>query len=278
MEKLEKIISDLEAEYRRFDDLLTGLNHRQWELETRFYGWTIFDEAAHIAFFDHEALLAAENPRLFRQRSVRVMEIIRTASHWPEHFNAMLGEKHPSGLLENWRKCRKRLLTALSELGAGDRLPWYGPDLSVASFATARLMETWAHSQDVRDLLGKRRINGPELFHIARLGVSTFAWSFKIRGLTPPELIPRIELTAPSGETWAWGSPDACSRIWGTARDFCLVVTQRRNFRETGLNWQGPHVAEWLSIAQAFAGIPQNPPVPGKEYKDKPDKGQDQKP
>ena len=129
-------------------------------------------------------------------------------------------------------------------------------------------METWAHSQDVYDVLGRKRINGPELFHIAHLGAATFAWSFKIHGQIPPQISPRIELTAPSGEIWTWGASDAGERVWGSAEDFCLVVTQRRNIRDTALKWQGPNVANWLSIAQAFAGIPQEPPAPGERVVD----------
>ena len=263
MDKLKITISDLDVQYRRFDNLLSGLDEEQWELETDFYGWTVFDEAVHIVFFDHEALLAIENPALFRKRSGKVMEIVQKSSHWPEHFNAMLGIQYPLELLKNWRNCRNRLLSHLKLLASDDRLPWYGPDMSALSFTTARLMETWAHSQDVYDILGKSRVNGPELFHIAYLGVTTFEWSFKIHGLKPPKVSPRIELTAPSGEIWTWGKPDAGERVWGTARDFCLVVTQRRNVQDTELKWLGTDAGKWLSIAQAFAGIPQDPPAPG---------------
>jgi hypothetical protein len=31
------------------------------------------------------------------------------------------------------------------------RITWYGPSMSARSFVTARLMEAWAHGQDVAD-------------------------------------------------------------------------------------------------------------------------------
>ena len=38
----------------------------------------------------------------------------------------------------------------------GRKLPWFGPPMSAASMASARLMETWAHGADVADTLGVR--------------------------------------------------------------------------------------------------------------------------
>jgi hypothetical protein len=48
--------------------------------------------------------------------------------------------------------------------------------------------------------------------------------------------------------------------VTGPLEDFCLVVTQRRNIADTHLVVEGELAAEWLSIAQAFAG----PPGPGR--------------
>jgi hypothetical protein len=42
--------------------------------------------------------------------------------------------------------------------------------------------------------------------------------------------------------------------VAGPARDFCLVVVQRRHLDDTDLGYSGPHAREWLLIAQAFAG------------------------
>jgi len=68
----------------------------------------------------------------------------------------------------------------------------------------------------------------------------------------------RVELTGPSGQTWTWGPDEARQRVTGSALDFCLLVTQRRNRSELDLTAVGPDADEWLAIAQAFAGPPGN--------------------
>ena len=40
----------------------------------------------------------------------------------------------------------------------------------------------------------------------------------------------------------------------GTAEDFCLVVTQRRNVRDTDLIATGEAAEQWMAIAQCFGG------------------------
>jgi uncharacterized protein (TIGR03084 family) len=260
---MEKICSDLDAEYQELNDLVAGLDEKKWHLKTPFFQWTIFDEVAHIAFFDQEALLAVEDPVRFKARTGKIMEIVVSSDPWPEQFNRMLDPKTPDDLLSYWRRTRTRLLQHFCTMEPGDRLPWYGPDMSARSFATARLMETWAHSQDIFDTLKKKRRDTKRLRHVAHIGVNTFGWSFKVRGVTVPSITPRVELSSPDGEQWIWGEPEATNRVWGSAQDFCLVVTQRRNLADTRLKWQGEHAGQWLSIAQAFAGIPQDPPIPG---------------
>jgi uncharacterized protein (TIGR03084 family) len=128
--------------------------------------------------------------------------------------------------------------------------------MSVASSATARLMETWAHGQDIADALGATREPTGRLRHIAHLGVSTRGFTFALRQRPVPGTPVRVELAAPGGGTWAWGPDGAPDRVTGPAVDFCLVVTQRRNLADTSLTVTGPAAAEWMAIAQAFAGLP----------------------
>jgi uncharacterized protein (TIGR03084 family) len=124
-------------------------------------------------------------------------------------------------------------------------------------------METWAHGQDVWDLLRRRRPPSLRLRHIAHLGVTTFAWCFVNRGLALPGPVPRVELRGPDGELWSWGEPGQAGLVSGVAEDFCLVVTQRRHVADTGLQIQGDAAARWLVLAQCFAGPPADGPAPG---------------
>ena len=134
------------------------------------------------------------------------------------------------------------------------RLPWYGPDMTPASSVTARLMETWAHGQDIVDALGTDRVATGRLRHVADLGIRAMPYSYAINDLPPPTDTIMVELTAPDGAAWSWGSADAVNRVEGNALDFCRVVTQRRHPDDTGLVVTGPIAQQWISIAQAFAG------------------------
>jgi uncharacterized protein (TIGR03084 family) len=129
--------------------------------------------------------------------------------------------------------------------------------------ATARLMETWAHGQDIWDALHRPRPATSRLAHIAQLGVITFRWSFQNRGLPPPAAAPAVELAGPAGAVWRWGDAAADGLVRGSALDFCLVVTQRRHVLDTGLELQGAAAQEWMSIAQCFAGPAASGPPPG---------------
>ena len=142
------------------------------------------------------------------------------------------------------------------------RLPWYGPQMSARSFATARMMEVWAHGQDIYDVLGKQRTPTSRLKHIAHIGVTTFGWTFVNRKLPVPAVVPHVALTGPDGSTWTWGEPSSTDFVSGDAEEFCLVVTQRRNIADTALHCGGS-AAQWLPIAQCFAGPPADPPEPG---------------
>jgi uncharacterized protein (TIGR03084 family) len=128
--------------------------------------------------------------------------------------------------------------------------------MSVASMATGRLMETWAHGQDVADALGVARTPTERLRHVARIGVRARDFAFHVRGLTPPASEFRVELTGPAGELWTYGPEDAAQRVTGPALDFCLLVTQRAHRDDLAVRADGPDADRWLDIAQAFAGPP----------------------
>ena len=156
-------------------------------------------------------------------------------------------------------------MTGTAAVDPARRLPWYGPEMSPASSVTARLMETWAHGQDVVDTLGVERPATNRLRHVAHLGVRALPYSYSVRRLRQPTEPIRVELAAPEGGSqWSWGPADAVNRVTGEALDFCLVVTQRRHTLDTALVVTGPTAQQWISIAQAFAGPagPGRPPQP----------------
>jgi uncharacterized protein (TIGR03084 family) len=145
-------------------------------------------------------------------------------------------------------------LNTFRNLDPRARLPWFGPPMSAASSLTARIMETWAHTQDIADALGVTREPTSRLRHVAHIGVGARAFSYAVHDRPLPQAQVRVELTGPDGDLWTWGPAEAENRVTGPALDFCLLVTQRRHRDDLALVIDGPAAAEWMSIAQAFAG------------------------
>ncbi len=165
-------------------------------------------------------------------------------------------------LLAQWRSGREALLAEMRVTDPKARVPWYGPPMSAVSFATARLMETWAHGQDIVDALGVQREPTDRLRHVAHIGVRARPFSYVTNGRQVPDGEVRVDLRSPSGEIWTWNE-SATDRVSGDALDFCLVVTQRRHVDDTGLEVAGPLAEDWIAIAQAFAGPPGRGREPG---------------
>jgi uncharacterized protein (TIGR03084 family) len=250
---LGSLLQDLAAESGLIEDLLMGLEASDWELATSAPGWAIRDQVSHLAFFDQAAVSAATQPDQFR---VDAAELLSLGACFPdivaERYRSM-----PSVELRTWfRAARTDLLEVFAELDGKARVPWFGPDMSVTSSATARLMETWAHGQDVGDTFRVRPVPTARLRHIAHLGVRTLGFSFALNHRPVPASPVRVELSAPDGGTWAWGDEGADNSVTGPALDFCHLVTQRRHLDDTALVVNGPVATEWMSIAQAFAGAP----------------------
>ncbi len=163
----------------------------------------------------------------------------------------------PADLLDHWRQGRAELLAAAATLADDTRFTWYGPSMGARSFLTARLMETWAHGQDVVDAVGADRPATDRLVHIAQMGVITRSWSYLNRGEsgTRGPGARRADRSV-GGRAPLGATPTPQASITVPMLDFCLVVTQRRNVAGTDLVVVGEHAEGWMRRAQAFAGPP----------------------
>jgi uncharacterized protein (TIGR03084 family) len=247
------LLADLRAESAALDAILAPLSPQQYLLPTPAEGWCVSDQVSHLAFFDEAALLAAVDPDQFR---VEAAQLIARGPGFPDEVAARYRTR-PGPELRDWLlAARAALLDRFAAIEPSRRLPWYGPEMSAASSVTARLMETWAHGQDIADALGVSRPATARLRHIAHIGVSTIGFNFALHGLPAPGQPVRVEIEAPDGELWAWGPAGAANLVRAPALDFCLVVTQRRHPADTALTAAGPVAEKWISIAQAFAGAP----------------------
>lgn len=257
---LMELLADLRAESDALDSLVTGLDENAWRRETPAPGWTIAQQVSHLAWTDAKALLAVTDDEGFQ---AEIEKAAADIDAYVEKGAERGAHESPVTLLERWRRGRHELAEVLAAKPKGSRIPWYGPSMSVASMVTARLMETWAHGQDILDALGTTRNPTARLRHIARLGVRTRDFAYRVRGLQPPEEEFFVELTGPQQQVWNWGPAQAAQRVTGTALDFCLVVTQRRHVSDTALHADGAEAQQWLRIAQAFAGPPGSGRTPG---------------
>lgn len=258
--------ADLLAEQDALDDVVAALEPAQWATPTPSPGWSVADQIGHLWYFDRAAVAAIEDPEAF---STLRDELFTAALADPAALDrltlAEAKELDAAALLAAWRAGREALAAAAATLVQGDRVPWFGPSMGATSFLTARLMEVWAHGQDVVDAVGADRAATDRLVHVAQLGVITRGWSYANRGLDAPDAEIRVELRCPSGATRRWGPDDAPEVVRGDLEDFCLVVTQRRHVDDTTLEVEGEAAREWMTLAQAFAGgATDGPPAGGR--------------
>ncbi|MBA4866792.1 TIGR03084 family protein [Streptomyces sp. PSKA54] len=251
------VLDDLRAEGDELDEIVGGLSRQKWAWMTSAPRWTIAHQIAHLEWTDRMALLSVTDPDGFAAEAAKALAAPDTFVDQAAEAGAALPH---TDLLARWRTGRDLLQKALRSAPTGTRFPWYGPPMSAASMATGRLMETWAHGQDIVDALGRTRRATARLRHVARIGVRARDFSFAVRGLAAPGEEFRVELTPPdgsgSGEVWTYGPEDAAQRVTGPALDFCLLVTQRAHRADLAVRAEGPDADRWLDIAQAFAGPP----------------------
>jgi uncharacterized protein (TIGR03084 family) len=260
---VSEIRDDLVAEQKSLDDVVSDLTIEQWDLATPSPGWSVADQIAHLTYFDGTASLAIENPEGFAQSTEELLSLM-ASSDQSEADNATIGRYRSlstHALLAQWRANRSALANVAATLENDSRIEWYGPSMGSKSFLTARLMETWAHGQDIVDALNAERQATDRLRHIAQLGFITRGWTYINRGLEMPDTPVRVELLSPSGETWTFGPVDAAESIVGSGEDFCLVTTQRRHVDDTGLAVTGASARDWMEKAQLFAGPPSDGPA-----------------
>lgn len=256
--KLEAVLTDLEAEGAQLESWLVPLEPAAWSGPTPAEGWTIAHQVAHLAWTDETSVKAASDEEAFADTMKAAM---LNPTGFVDEAAEELAALEPAELLTRWRISRDSLAETLRKVPEGTKVPWYGPPMSPTSMATARLMETWAHGHDVAEALGIEPARTERAKHVAYLGVRTRDFAHHMRGETPPAEEFRVELTGPSGDGWAWGPVDAAQRVIGDGWDFALLATRRLHRDDADVKATGEQAEHWLTIVQAFAGLPGADPV-----------------
>ena len=237
----------LVAEGDELDALVSA--ETDWTRPTPAAGWTIAHQIAHLASADANVLLAIRTPEAF---DVVLKQAEAAGGHYADLDAAEGAAKPRAALLEQWRAGRAELAAALRDVPLDQGFPWFGSQVTATLMVPLRLMETWAHGQDIFDTLGAAHAPTDRLQHVASLGVAGRELSFYAAQLPTPAEPFRVELTGPDGQTWVWGPEDAEQRVQGNALDFCLRVTHRRPRTETDLTAVGADAQKWLDIARVF--------------------------
>lgn len=261
---ITSLVADLAAEQEELVRFLIPQQAEVWKATTPAAGWTVHDQVAHLAEFDKVTRLAIADSAEF----LRFRDALPDLQAYVDAVGPQNAHRSGEDMLGWWLSESDLLQSAAREADPTGRVPWFGPPMSLASKLTARLMETWAHGQDVYDALGAARVPTARLRHVARIGVLALPNSFRTRGLKIPDVPVHVDLAAPAGtERWAWGDPAADNVVRGDAEAFCLVATQRRHIDDTTLEVRGSAATQWMAIAQAFAGPPGAGRLPGQFQK-----------
>jgi uncharacterized protein (TIGR03084 family) len=259
--------ADFREESLTLKALIADLDDAAFEKTTQFKCWTINDVFRHLHFWNKAVMVATEGDEAFAAFFEGVGAHMMKGGSLPEYEKAYLDDLSGGALRETWASLVDETADAYAALDPSSRVPWAGPSMSARSAISARQMETWAHGQEVFDVLGTDREEHDRIRNIVVLGINTFGWTFKVRGETPPEPMPFVSLAAPSGELWTYGEAQQSSFIQGDAVEFAQVVTQTRNIGDTGLSVVGEPASEWMSKAQCFAGGANPPPEKGSRFK-----------
>lgn len=264
MQQAQDFLDECEA----LNAILEPLSDSDFDSVTQFKDWTINDVLQHLHFFNDMAEKSAFAPQVFATEYAAFSQA-RQAHGGSMVLATRTVMKDPKGhgLRRTWIDTARRMTPRFAEADPKARVKWAGPDMSIRSSITARQMETWAHAQEVFDVLGQERTEHDRIRNIAHLGVSTYGWTFANRKETVPDPMPRVRLTGPSGVIWDWGDDTSVERIEGNAVEFAQVTAQTRNIADTSLDVIGPNATRWMSIAQCFAGPPEDPPPPGTRTK-----------
>ncbi len=247
--------------------LVSPLSDAELATPTLFKGWTIANIIGHLHMWNRAADLSLQDGEAFKAFFAKVSAHMSTGGTLTSFEQGWLGELQGKALVQAWRDFYVPMAGRFGQANPTARVLWAGPDMSVRSSITARLMESWSHAQAIYDVMGVDRHDGDRIRNIVVLGVNTYGWTFVNRKMTAPRPMPHVRVTGPSGELWTYGEEGTGELIEGSATAFCQVVTQTRNVADVDLAVHGPNARLWMDNAQCFAGAPQTPPAPGSRHK-----------
>lgn len=240
------MIADLEAEQDAIEAMVEGFSVETWLSPSAAAGWSLSDVLLHLAQSEDAVVSTIDGvPRgdLGLVEGDTIDEIMESL------VRAERGD--PIAIFERWKRARRDAVAALRAADPEARFAWAAAPLRPQALATTRLAEHWAHALDIAEPLGLDYPDTDRLRHIAWLAHRTLPYGFEVAGQAAVPVY--VELTAPSGESWTYGDPEAPSRITGAAGAFCRVGAQRLPPQKSGLETSGPHGEAALRVLRNYA-------------------------
>lgn len=247
-----QLISDWKQESSNLLAVLAELSEAQWDLDTPALGWTIRDQVAHLDWTEQMLLLAISDQQQFDLTRQTLMDSGEGFVDRAAHQAAL---QAPAALKRSWMDTQVALSRSFANLEEGQRVHWFGPSMSVSTALSARIMELFAHGQDIRDALGIAPVGSIRLRHIAHLAITARDFAFTTNALPVPARQFRIELEY-GDQRWTWGPEESTERVVGQALDFALLATRRRHRVDCAVQAHGEQASRWLEIIQSYAGSP----------------------
>ncbi len=254
---MREILSDLVAEQQSLDQFLQRVHEREWKLPTPAKGWTIHDTVSHLAAAETFSAIAITSGPEFD-----VAGTVGDVQAWIDAGVAEGRKKRYQAVIEWWRNGRADVVDALSRMEGTDRVPWLYSTMSAKTFATMRLMETWAHGLDIKAAMNGRIVldedeedpdaDTPRLRHVAWLAHRLLPYAFEQAGETYPAEGIRVQLMGPRYTSYVFGPEHTDNTIKGTATDFCRVAVHRVDVSDTGLKAIGDGAETALRLLRAY--------------------------
>ncbi|MFI0815296.1 maleylpyruvate isomerase family mycothiol-dependent enzyme [Streptomyces sp. NPDC021098] len=250
MTPVREELADLAEEQREFGALVRSLDDAAWRRDSAADGWTVADQVSHLADTEEVARdTLAGGPRAF----ATAVPAYPTAEDFTAAGCRRGDGLSPGELTVWWDRAGTKTRLLMAERAPGDRVAW-GFGMTTEVFATARIMETWAHGLDIRDALGLAAPETPRLRHIAALGHATLRYALARARVRPPgDRTLRLELTAGDGTAYAFGPDGATDVLRGPLLEWCRVATRRtRGAPAGGLKPDGELAELALLYARAY--------------------------
>jgi uncharacterized protein (TIGR03084 family) len=242
---VREILSDLVAEQQFLDQSLQRIPIKNWDRVTPSKPWTVRDTISHLADFADlaaDTLLGGDRVKEWQKSSD--LDALRQRAI--DRGRAM----RPQDVIEWWRGGRAKVVEPLSHMSEDDRVEWIEGTMSARTFATFRLMETWAHGLDIYKALDIEVEDTPRIRHVCWLGWKTLPYAFKAAGLDYNPV--RVEVIGPGYAKWIYGPDDTDDLIKGSASDWARVVVRRARSKDVRLKVTGDVAAQAVEVAQAF--------------------------